>query len=293
MNAGCYTPGVPKHLIWIAVLVTTLGLCVNSSSAGQTSDEEVWGAFLQWLASAPPKHSPKALLDDYDKSVTVAGMSQAEADRCRIVILRLMKARDDGWKIIFNNIYSSERPGFRTQPNATLLTAIAGRAPGRALDAGMGQGRNALFLALKGWDVTGFDVSDAGLAIARKNAEKAGLTIKALQTSEKAFDYGTSQWDLVLFSYVPFPIEDQAYVDRIYRSVRPGGLIVVESFASDARSPGRRPVDFDPVALRRTFQQFRIIRLDDVIDTPDWMNERVRLACNSHGRYSKRPFFMA
>lgn len=268
---------MPKPLIFIVVLVTTLGLCVSSNSAAQTSDEEAWRAFLHWLASAPPKDSPKALLDDYDKSVTAADMSQAEAARRRVVIMRLMKTRDDGWKIIFNNIYASDKPGFRTQPNATLMTAIQGRSPGRALDAGMGQGRNAVFLALKGWDVTGFDVSDAGLAVARKNAEKAGVTIKALQTSEKTFDYGTSKWDLVLFSYVPFPIEDQAYVDRIYRSVRPGGLVVVESFASDTRSPGRRPVDLDPAALRRTFQQFRIIRLDDVIDTPDWMNERVRL----------------
>lgn len=266
-----------KHLIVIAVLVTALGLCFSGSAAAQASDEEVWGTFLHWLASAPPKDSPKALLDDYDKSVTAAGMSPAEAARRRVVIMRLMKGRDDGWKIIFNNIYASDKPGFRTQPNATLMTAIQGRPPGRALDAGMGQGRNSVFLALKGWDVTGFDVSDAGLAVARKNAQKAAVNIKALQTSEKGFDYGTSQWDLVLLSYVPFPIEDQAYVDRVFRSIRPGGLVVVESFASDTGSPGRRPVDLDPVALKRTFQHFRIIRLDDVMDTPDWSNERVRL----------------
>jgi hypothetical protein len=164
-QAGCYTTEVPKHRVFIAVLVTTLGMCVSSNSAAQTSDEEAWGAFLHWLASAPPKDSPKALLDDYDKGLTAAGMSQAEVARRRSIIIRLMKTRDDGWKIIFNNIYANDKPGFRTQ----------------------------------------------------------------------------------------------------------------QSLASDTGSPGRRPVDLDPVALRRTFQQFRIIRLDDVIETPDWMNERVRL----------------
>jgi 2-polyprenyl-3-methyl-5-hydroxy-6-metoxy-1,4-benzoquinol methylase len=39
---------------------------------------------------------------------------------------------------------------------------VEARKPGRALDIGMGQGRNSVFLALKGWDVTGFDISDEG-----------------------------------------------------------------------------------------------------------------------------------
>ena len=39
----------------------------------------------------------------------------------------------------------------------------------------MGQGRNSVFLARKGWNVTGFDVSDEGLAIACANAGKAGV----------------------------------------------------------------------------------------------------------------------
>ncbi|MEO8661540.1 MAG: class I SAM-dependent methyltransferase [Bryobacteraceae bacterium] len=264
-----------KHLVLVAVVAATLGLSVGAAS--QMSDDEVWKRFLLWLPAVPPKDSPKALLDDYDKKLRAAGSSQDEANSQRTVIMRLMKTRDDGWQIIFNNIYSSDRPGFRTQPNATLISSIAGRSPGRALDAGMGQGRNAVFLALKGWEVTGFDVSDAGLALARKNAGKAGVHITAVQKSERDFDYGVSQWDLILFSYVPFPIEDVKYVDRLYSAVRPGGLIVVESFASNINSPGRRPVDFDPVALRRAFHKFRIITLDDVIDTPDWMNEKARM----------------
>jgi SAM-dependent methyltransferase len=266
---------VLKPVIPIVFMAATLGPSITS--AAQPSDDEVWRRFLHWLASAPPKDSPKALLDDYGTTVTASGVSREEAERQRSVIMRLMKTRDDGWQIIFNNIYSNDQPGFSTQPNATLLSVITGLSPGRALDAGMGQGRNAVFLALKGWEVTGFDISDAGLAVARKNAGKAGVQITTVQKSEKDFDYGTSRWDLILLSYVPFPIEDRTYVDRLYGAVRPGGLIVVESFASDINSPGRRPVDLDPVALRRAFQQFRIVKLDDVIDKPDWLNEKARL----------------
>ncbi len=64
---------------------------------------------------------------------------------------------------MFNNIYSNA-PGFSTNANALLVSAVTGRKPGRALDVGMGQGRNAVFLAVEGWNVTGFDISDVGLA---------------------------------------------------------------------------------------------------------------------------------
>jgi SAM-dependent methyltransferase len=256
-------------------IVMTVGL--PSDAWAEVSDEQVWQDFLKWLPSAQVSDSPAALLAAYERKLMAAGTTEAEAAHRREVVMRQMKTHDEGWQIIFNNIYSSSQAGFSIRPNATLMSAIVGRGPGRALDAGMGQGRNALYLALKGWDVTGFDISDGGLAIARRNAEKAGVKLTAVQKSEKDFDYGVSQWDLVLFSYVPFPVGDEQYVDRLYRAVRPGGLVVVESFASDAASAGRRPVDLDPAVLRRAFHKFRIVRLDDVVDTPDWSDQKVRL----------------
>ena len=54
----------------------------------------------------------------------------------------------------------------------------------------MGQGRNSVFLALKGWDVTGFDVSDEGIMVARKSAERAGVKINTVRETDEAFEYG-------------------------------------------------------------------------------------------------------
>ena len=64
---------------------------------------------------------------------------------------------------MFDNIYKSDKPGFSTQPNGLLVATVEDRKPGRALDVGMGEGRNSVFLALKGWDVTGFDFLTKGL----------------------------------------------------------------------------------------------------------------------------------
>lgn len=245
---------------------------------GQAADElAVWGQFLTWLKKAPASDSPAALFQAYGAYQAAAGVTAVESERQMSVIRRLMRTRQDGWQVMFNNIYSTPGSGFNQQPNGTLMKAIENRTPGKALDAGMGQGRNTVFLALKGWQATGFDVSDEGLKIAQDNARKAGVTIETLQQSERGFDYGKSQWDLILFSYVPFPLVDPAYVERLRAALRPGGLIVIESFGSDASAAGRRPVDVDPVELRRAFDGFRILRLDGVIDKPDWTEQKGRV----------------
>ncbi|QOY86966.1 methyltransferase domain-containing protein [Paludibaculum fermentans] len=266
-----------KFSFWAAVsALCLLGLAAGASGA-QMPDEEVWQQFLGWLAKAPPSDNPRTLLAEYRKHLIAGGTDEPAAVRQINTITALMRTRQDGWQVIFNNIYSSAGTGFSTRPNALLMSAIEGRPAGRALDAGMGQGRNSVFLALKGWTVTGFDVSDAGLAIARKNAEKAGVQITAVQKSEKEFDYGVAQWDLMVFTYVPFAVENADYVQRLKSALRPGGLVVIESFASDTGSAGRRPVDIDPVALRKAFEGFRIEKLDDVTDAPDWTTDKVRL----------------
>jgi len=52
----------------------------------------------------------------------------------------------------------------------------------------MGQGRNAVYLASKGWDVTGFDVAEEGMKIAEANAAKSGAHIKTVKASFEDFD---------------------------------------------------------------------------------------------------------
>jgi hypothetical protein len=96
------------------------------------------------------------VINEYLAQLTSAGTPAAEIDRQRSVISRMMKERPEGQRILYNRTYTSSSPQFTTQPNALLVATVEGRKPGRALDVGMGQGRNALFLALKGWDVTGF-----------------------------------------------------------------------------------------------------------------------------------------
>ena len=63
---------------------------------------------------------------------------------------------------VWNDLYS-KREGKEHQFNKFLAESVKGRKPGKALDIGMGQGRNSLFLAALGWQVTGFDISEVGV----------------------------------------------------------------------------------------------------------------------------------
>jgi len=101
----------------------------------------------------------------------------------------------------YDELYSKSSDMFSIAPNAFVMRMLHGRKPGRALDVGMGQGRNALWLASEGWAVTGFDISVAGITTARKEAENRGLRIETFVMPYEDFDWGREKWDLILFSY--------------------------------------------------------------------------------------------
>ncbi len=105
----------------------------------------------------------------------------------------------------------------------------------------MGQGRNALYLASKGWQVTGFDIAEKGLEAAQEAAAKRGLHISTVKSGYEGFDFGHEQWDLIVFSYAWVPLADPALVQRVRAALRPGGLVVIEHPAEDPLQPGLQP----------------------------------------------------
>jgi 2-polyprenyl-3-methyl-5-hydroxy-6-metoxy-1,4-benzoquinol methylase len=247
--------------------------------AAQTSrgDDEVWSSFLAYLKQAPPLNGPVDAMQGFEKSLLAAGLPAAEATRQFGVIKRLISVRNDWWPLMFDRIYASSRPSFSQNPSTVLVEAVEGVKPGRALDVAMGQGRNALFLAQRGWTVTGFDISNEGLNLARANAKKAGVPLTAQRSTIDDFNYGAAQWDLIALIYVPNIAHQGAAMTRLARALKPGGLLVIESFASAPDSANRRPVDIDPAALKASLAAFDIIRFDDGEAMSEWEPQPTRL----------------
>lgn len=222
----------------------------------QPDREAQWKAFLAWLGAQPANSKPAELLRPYRAELIRKGMSPADAEREMERLGHLAFVRPDGAKVLWNKVYGGHDPIFTEAPNALLAAAIEGRKPGRALDIGMGQGRNAVFLAMQGWDVTGFDPSDEGVRMAQENAAKAGVRIHALVSSDDRFDFGTAHWDLIAMTYIRSL--SAADAGRIQRALAPGGIFVYEN-GSDKRNQ-----------LVKLFLSLRIVRFEDVDAIPDW-----------------------
>jgi SAM-dependent methyltransferase len=265
-----------------ATLLTVVAFLTWSALAApiwaQAGDDQLWKAFITWLQGAPPLAGPVDALRGFQQSQVAGGTPTEDAGRQAAVVRRLMAERGDWWPLLFDKVYASDRPNFSQNPSALLIEAVEGRAPGRALDVAMGQGRNALFLAQRGWSVTGFDVSEQGLSVARANATTAKVPLNAVKSTFEAFDYGTAQWDLVALIYVPKEAHEGAAMARLARALKPGGLLVIESFASDKASSGRRPVDIDPTELKAALNGFELVRFDDREAMSEWEPAPTRLS---------------
>jgi SAM-dependent methyltransferase len=157
---------------------------------------------------------------------------------------------------------------FNTAPNGFLVEMIKGVKPGRSLDVGMGQGRNTIYLAQQGWDSVGFDPAERAVAAANDQARAIGVTITTHVARAEEFDWGTNQWDLIVLSYVG----GREYVQQVRRSLRPGGMVVLEAFHRDATKsrPVGGAVVFDSNELLKLFGDLRIVRYEDTAAVGDF-----------------------
>ena len=180
-----------------------------------------------------------------------------------IVLYSRLSAQEPG----FNEVYrGADGKVFSRKPNAFLADMIRGRTPGTALDVGMGQGRNAIFLAEQGWQVTGFDISDQGVKQARAEANRLHLKLNAVVASWDNFDFGDDRWDLVVLMYVA-PAKNLAA--KVIRALRPGGAVIVEDRHLDSLRvwPEGTYRDNELISL---FPGLRVLRYEDAWAKPDW-----------------------
>ena len=170
---------------------------------------------------------------------------------------------------VWNDLYS-RREGKEHQFNKFLAETVKGRAPGKALDIGMGQGRNSLFLAALGWEVTGFDIADVAVKQAQAEAQKRGLKINAMVGDVDKFNYGKGQWDLVIGMYMHEYLNRNA--KKVVESLKPGGILVVEGIHRDIDKASLTGEKYGYVnnELPKLFAGLRTRTYQDTVDKADW-----------------------
>ena len=246
---------------------------VEKNIASLPPERRVYERFRAWFNSLPPERQRDGKVDErYRAFLESRGFSSADIDaQLKTIEQQGARAEVERW----NRILTAEKPRFNTNPNAFLVEMATGRKPGAALDVGMGQGRNAIWLAQQGWDVTGFDPAEKAVELARQTAKNLGVNLKTEIKGMEDFDFGERRWDLILLSYVG----GRELKDKMQRALKPGGILVVEAFHRDATKGGNigAGVVFDTGELVSLFPQLRVVRYEEPVAAADFGQVKVRV----------------
>lgn len=117
--------------------------------------------------------------------------------------------------------YAAQDLVWSAEPNRFVVEELQALEPGRAVDLACGEGRNAIWLAGRGWQVTGVDFSGAALEKARRLAGDRAVTWVQADATTWA---EPGSYDLALLAYLQLPAEERGgAVRNALDAVRPGG----------------------------------------------------------------------
>jgi len=141
---------------------------------------------------------------------------------------------DDTWLDRWNDRYSSEEFAYGTEPNNYLKEQLEELEPGSILFPAEGEGRNAVFAAVKGWNVSAFDISSEGKSKALQLAESHNVVIDYQVGELQTLNFQKEQFDAVALIYAHFPADIKSSVHQMLdQYLRKGGIIIFEAFSKN------------------------------------------------------------
>ena len=138
-----------------------------------------------------------------------------------------------------SDLHSAEKDKRRWDQKYTDETYLFGKDPipflkdhvhllpkGKTLDLAMGEGRNGVYLAVKGFDVVGLDISEKGLRKAHQLADEHGVTITTKVVDLETYQLKQDAYDVVLCTYYL----QRTLFPKIKKALKSGGIAVVETY---------------------------------------------------------------
>jgi SAM-dependent methyltransferase len=136
----------------------------------------------------------------------------------------------------WENRYREKPQIWSGRANAALVAVASDLTPARALDLGSGEGGDSIWLADRGWTVTGIDISPTALARAAGHASDAGIAADAItwQQADLAAWQPAAEYELVSACFLHSPVEfpREAVLRRAASAVAPGGHLLVVGHAT-------------------------------------------------------------
>jgi 2-polyprenyl-3-methyl-5-hydroxy-6-metoxy-1,4-benzoquinol methylase len=166
--------------------------------------------------------------------------------------------------------HAAREPIESFEPDPTLIDEIGSLRPGRALDLGAGDGRNAIWLASQGWHVTAVDFSQVALDRGRALARARGVRVEWQLADLLEWTPGAGRFDLVTLFFIHLPPHERRDVyARVAAAVAPGGTLLIvghdrTNLADGVGGPQDPAVLFTPGEVAADLAGFRVDRADVV-----------------------------
>ena len=179
-------------------------------------------------------------------------------------------------KDFWNSRFAEDKHAYGTEPNEYLTQQ------GQRLQAGMevlvigdGQGRNGVWLAEQGLNVTSVDYSQAGVDRATKLASERGVSVNTICADLTEWPWPQQHFDLVVSIYVHFPPVQRPLIHKqVIEALKPNGIAILEGFSKEQLNykSGGPPVEemlFSVEELKQDFKDLEILELEQTITLLD------------------------
>jgi 2-polyprenyl-3-methyl-5-hydroxy-6-metoxy-1,4-benzoquinol methylase len=134
-------------------------------------------------------------------------------------------------KEFWNERYANKEYAYGIKPNDFYKDQLNQIPNGKILFPAEGEGRNAVYAALQGFEVFAFDMSDEGKQKAEQLASENKVTINYEVASVEEINYPENYFDAIVFVFVHFPINVRnQYYQKLLSYLKPNGTIIFEAF---------------------------------------------------------------
>lgn len=186
-------------------------------------------------------------------------------DVARYELLSGKKTDVDDSKDFWDKRYADTSYVYGKSP-ATSLARNADYLPESAhiLDVGMGEGRNAVFLARRGHKVVGVDISQVAIQKARSLATEFGVRLETVAKSMDNFEAADGTFDAIICYYYV----DKDIHEKLLRWLRPGGLLFYEAYTTAQKNnPKSQNLDpsylLAPGELLKLFPSMKVLKYEE------------------------------
>ncbi|WP_319480527.1 class I SAM-dependent methyltransferase [uncultured Draconibacterium sp.] len=165
----------------------------------------------------------------------------------------------------WNERYSETEYAYGETPNEFVKRELPNLQPGKVLFPAEGEGRNAVFAATLGWNVTAFDPSSEGQRKALILADKHNVSINYLITDYSNANFEIEHFDCICLTYAHMPGNMRNKVhQKLAAYLKPGGTIILEGFSKEQinrNTGGPKDISFlfDEKELKNDFKNFSSI----------------------------------